>query len=732
MNPATARFLYATVIFVGAFLSFEIQPLVGKIVTAGFGGSAAIWGVCLLFFQSVLLFGYSLTYLLSRLSPPKQSLAYAAIVLVSAACLNLPEPSAWGADTQGGVAITLLTVLASHLAFPCLILSSISGMMQMWFNLSKLGNPYPLYSLSNVGSLGALLAYPLIIEPVFSLTNTISCWRYSYYLLALLVCASALSMYRFKPASVGFLPANSNSIPEVQGQVAAAGSGGFQPAESKIETADQSIEGSGESIAHPEQSPSWKDYAWWILLSSIGTLALVSYTAYLTQDVAPVPLIYVIPLCLYLLSFIITFAGEQFYKRALMIYITPLLWIAEAGVSSLWVDKTHETLAMNWSVIAVLTFMFSFFFTCQGELYRSKPPAKYLASFYLAIAFGGTLGGIFVNLGAPAIFNTYVERYLVGAFIALLWISVTSTSFHKHKWDKIANCVYAVMVGVSLVFLFGAGNPQSSKLISQQRNFFGCLSVFSKDNYIVLKNGRIMHGKQYTDKDNRLLPTLYYGEGTGLDLIDKYLRSLHPEGHLHYGLIGLGAGTIAAYGREGDTLEFYEIDPKVINTARKHFTYLADSKAQVHVTEGDARTQLKKQAPQKFNLLVVDAFNGDAIPVHLLTREAMNLYFSHLLPDGVLLVHVTNRFIDLEPVLGNLAGSMNLKAFTMSDAQGDYVGISRAAEFKPAVPSDEKSEKRFEDLDIKPVRSFSPIGIWTDDYSNLFATMVAKWQKKTK
>jgi len=728
--------LYAAVILASAFLSFEIQPLVGKMVTAGFGGSAAIWGVCLLFFQSVLLFGYSLTYALASMAPRRQSIAYLLIVLTSAACLNLPGPAGWSADTQGEVAQTLLFVLAQHLAFPCLILSSISGMMQTWFNLSRLGNPYPLYSLSNVGSLGALLAYPLLIEPALSLTHTIACWKASYFFLVLLVCVAACDLFRHNPSAEADCPSSKEtpppepppepqldlgspleSVPAPEPQL------DLKPPQERVPAPEP------KPLAQPEAEPGPRDFAWWITLSAMGTLALVSYTAYLTQDIAPVPLIYVIPLCLYLTSFIITFAGDRFYKRAVFIYLTPLLWLVEAGISAFWVERTVLTLAMLWSLVAVLAFMFCFFLTCQGELYRSKPAAKHLASFYLAIAFGGMLGGVFVNFVAPAIFNTYMERYIVGVFIVLLWIMVAAASYNRRKIAIFANCIYGALLGSSLIFVMAA-SKESSKVIYQKRNFFGCISVSSGGDSVALRNGRIMHGRQFTgDADRRREPTLYYREGSGLDMIDFYLRQTN-KGPVKYGLIGLGAGTIAAYGRPGDSFVFYEIDPKVIACAHKYFSFLSDSQAQVTVLPGDARAQMKRQVPQHYNLLVIDDFNGDAVPVHLLTREAMNIYFSHLVQDGIVLVHVTNRFIDLEPVLGNLASSLDLKACTLASDCGTYVALCRSTNFKPSVPQDDQSKERFKGLNILPVRRVAAIGVWTDDYSNLFGTILSKWQRR--
>ncbi len=459
----------------------------------------------------------------------------------------------------------------------------------------------------------------------------------------------------------------------------------------------------------------------------MGTMALVSYTAYLTQDIAPVPLIYVIPLCLYLCSFIITFAGDRFYKRALLIYISPLLWIVEAGIAAFWVERTHQTVAMTCSLAAVLAFMFGFFLTCQGELYRSRPAAKHLASFYLAIAFAACSEESWSILPPPC-FNTYMERYIVGGFIALLWISVAASSYNRYSIARAANCLYAALLSCSLFIFLAASNQQAGKLICQKRNFFGCVTVFAGDNFIALANGQIMHGKQFTaDGVQRRRATLYFGEGSGVDLIDSYLRHTHP-GALKYGVIGLGAGTIATYGRSGDSLVFYEIDPKVIDCAHKYFSFLADCQAQVAEIAGDGRAQLRRQLPQNYNLLFVDAFNGDAIPVHLLTKEAMKLYFSHVGEGGIVLVQVTNRFIDLEPVLGNLASCLDLKGWTLSSEGAKYVALCRSSDFNPSVFGGEQLPERFHALKIRPVQSSPSIGIWTDDYSNLFGTIQAKWR----
>jgi hypothetical protein len=692
LKAVLVRLLFAVLTAAGAFLSFEIQPLAGKIVTASFGGSAAIWGVCLLFFQAALLGGYLLTFLLTRTRPVFQSVAYALMALLAAVFLNLPAPGQWGLETQGVPVRDLLFVLSCHLALPCLLLSSISGMIQTWFNLARLGNPYLLYSLSNAGSLAALLAYPLVIEPSSSLTDSIAIWRLAYLLLSCLILAAAGYMFRARPAQ--------ESPPEVAAAVAPAGQGaGGLPA-----------------------------YLSWIALSALGTLTLVSYTAYLTQDIAPVPLIYVIPLCLYLVSFIIAFAGERFYPGRILIYLTPLLWLIEAAVSVLWVDRTHETSSMLWSIMAVLAFMFSFFLTCQGELYAMRPPARHLAAYYLAIAAGGTLGGVIVNFAAPALFNTYMERYIVGAFAVVACAYVACSRYRLRSWP-VLNTVYATAVITGFLILSVVGNFKPEGLQCQKRNFFGCLSVLDSPKSVTLENGRIMHGRQLKAEDCRRRPTLYYGRGTGLGLADLYLRNTHEGRPLKYGLVGLGAGTIAAYARPGDRFVFYEIDPKVIACAREYFSFLADCGGTVTIIAGDARKRLSGQAKQEYNLLVVDAFNGDAIPVHLLTRESMNLYFNHLVDDGILLVHVTNRFIDLKPVLGNLAATMGLQACLLESKQADYVALSRQAGFKLSVPSGLDAAKRFEGLTVSRLYGCPSVGVWTDDYSNVLAAMLVKLRK---
>ncbi|HEY9714295.1 MAG TPA: fused MFS/spermidine synthase, partial [Chroococcales cyanobacterium] len=516
---------------------------------------------------------------------------------------------------------TLLLLLTERLALPCLLLSMVSGLLQTWYERARLGDPYPLYSVSNIGSMSALILYPVLIEPRFGIHASLSGWTTAFVFLAALCAATA------------FL------------------AGRERRQEAAVETADPI---------------SLKQLLLWIGLSALNSVVLLAYTTYLTIDIAPVPLLWVLPLCLYLLSFIICFGNPRHYYRAFYLYLGPALWGAEMFVRSTAYLEVPITLAI----------VFCFCMTLTGELVLVRPKAAQLPTFYLAIAFGGVLGAMFVDLAAPMLFGFYAEPYLIALLMACLLVQIAmkeDVRVFKDVWLNNALVIaifyiYLLTTGVCLYWKFDGA-------VANFRNFYGAVSVLKKDNKMILRNGMTIHGEQFIDPVKRDEPTKYYRHDAGLGSIDEYVRKKRAGKPIKIAVTGLGTGTMACYGRAGDELTFYEIDPKIEPIARRYFSFLNDSKANISVVTGDARQQLAKAPPSNRDWILVDAFNGDAIPVHLLTEEAVKLYFKHLSRGGLLVFHISNRYLDLAPVIANLASALKLHALSVESDTARFVVV---------------------------------------------------------
>lgn len=670
----------------------------GKIVTAQFGGSAAVWCVCLLFFQLALFLGYLTTFGLTRLPIAAQAIAYCIMWILSLAFFNLPAPESWYLNILNDPVLSLLSLLSLYLTLPCLLLSSVSGLLQSWYARDALGDPYPLYSLSNIGSMSALLLYPLLVERFIGVGQSLVLWKTGYMIVAVLAVVSSALILRRRlcPGSVSIAP---------------SATGPSAVAAPEISPAEENAP-APPVVAAPL---TLRRFVSWFGLSALGCMVLLVYTTYITQDIAPVPLLWVIPLALYLLTFIICFADARNYNPRVYFYAGPTLWLLEPFL--------HDFVLAD--LLCVLAMLFCFCMVAMGELYRRKPPPAYLPTFYLAIAGGGVLGSMFVNLAAPLLFDTYAERYIV--VFAMLIICFQAAVAQKHVQSSLRlNVFYLVMFVAACVLMhLYQVFALNQNVVARLRNFYGCLSVVQVEDELRLVSGTIIHGSQYIDPAFKLVPNRYYQRAGAIGYIDKLVRRMRGNGPVKYGVIGLGVGTIAAYGRSGDQIIFYEIDPKVKVVADRYFTFLSSSPAALRVIIADGRKALEQESDQAFDLLLVDAFNGDAIPSHLLTREAIKLYFRHLKPDGVLLVHLSNRYADLEPVVANLAAAMKLQAVTFNTNHGKFVAVSQSR--LPLVPVFRPSEKgpNIPEINIAPARVDSSVGIWTDDYSNLFAALLS-------
>jgi SAM-dependent methyltransferase len=672
--------LYALTIVVSAFLLFQVQPVIAKIILPWFGGSAAVWTVCMLFFQMALLLGYLYAHALVRyLKPRTQMLVHAGLLLVSALALPIyPNPS-W--KPLGGEEPTLriLGLLAMTVGLPYFLLSTTGPLLQAWYARRFRGAmPYRLYALSNAGSMFALLSYPVLFEPVFTTHQQAWMWSAAYGVFVVLCGVTAMR----------------------SGNAAAA-----------------------ETVVEPEavEKPSAKLYLIWLLLPAVASLLLLAITNHLSQNVAAIPFLWVLPLSIYLLTFILCFEGSGWYRRNP--YLQLLAVALGAMAYALSVDSTGSV-PIRVMVPLFSMGLFTCCMVCHGELARLKPDPRYLTHFYVMIAAGGALGGLLVGLLAPHLFNAIYEMPLglVACAALVVWVLRQDPELKWfQRWRQPAPIVAAVLT-VALAVFVGLQIRDSVRGSREMvRNFYGGLRVRDSgpatqlDATRTLTNGTINHGEQFLNPARRDQPTTYYGPDTGVGLA---IREKGKAGAIRVGVIGLGTGTLAAYGRLGDYYRFYEINPLVLRLARTEFSFLGDCKAKVDVAMGDARLSLERESPENFDVLAVDAFSSDSIPVHLLTLESMLLYFRHLRPDGVLAVHISNRYLDLEPVLAGetrATGKLARVVDTEDDDTQDVFGATWVLITSPA--SGFHGEELTNSTAIESKRT---VRLWTDDYSNLF------------
>ncbi|HXI36849.1 MAG TPA: fused MFS/spermidine synthase [Burkholderiales bacterium] len=659
--------LYAATIFLSSFLLFLVQPLIARLILPWFGGSAAVWTTCMLFFQILLVAGYAYAHLLTKTTKKASFLVHAVLLAAAVATLPILPAESWKPQGAGDPTARILLLLGATVGLPYFLLASTSPLVQAWFARARPGaNPYRLFAMSNLASLGALVGYPFVVEPVLSAHEQVSVWSWLFGAFAIL-CASLAWFSR---------------------------------------------SGEGRTI-EPEKSES-EPYLLWLSLSATGSVLLLAVTNHLTQNVAAVPLLWLAPLVIYLLSFILTFEGGAWYQpRRLWI----VLLVALGGMAWLLADSRLQfQLGLQLGVYLAGLLVACLF--CHGELYRARPATGALTAYYLTISIGGALGGLLVAVVAPLVFDAYYELGL-GLVMAALLAALRFAPLGP--WAGYASL--AALLGVAGCAMYEAIDYRRDVRLSE-RNFYGVLRVKEygrpgEERYLRrLVHGAIMHGEQYQSERWRRFLTSYYTEYSG---IGAAIRSKERAGPIRVGVIGLGAGTIAAYGRKGDVYRFYDINPDVVAVAKREFTFLGDSQAEIQVVLGDARLSLEREAPQNFDVLAVDAFSGDAIPVHLITREALAVYLRQVKPDGIVAFHLSNRFLQLIPVVARLAKEQGVQAALVSDdpdddddslrSRSDWVLVSksRAALAAPQIVS----------AGGEPAEDEGDWRTWTDDYSNL-------------
>ena len=682
--------LYALTIVVSAFLLFQVQPVIAKIILPWFGGSASVWTVCLLFFQMVLLLGYLYSHaVISYLKPRAQMLLHAGLLVFSVLVLPIYPNTSWKPSGAAEPTLQILGLLAVSVGLPYFLLSTTGPLLQAWYSRRYHGAmPYRLYALSNAGSMFALLSYPALFEPYFTTHQQSGMWSWSY---GAFVALCAVTAFYSNPAQAEKLP-----------------------------IADTDADSAPQAALVP---PAAKTYMMWLLLPAVASVLLLAITNHLSQNVAAIPFLWVLPLSIYLLSFILCFEGEGWYRR------NPYLQLLAVALGSMAYAVSVDATGNVPIKIMIPLFgmgLFTCCMVCHGELARLKPDPKFLTHFYLMMSAGGALGGLLVGLLAPHFLNALYEMP-VGLVACAALVSYVLRQDVELKWVR--RWPGVLVTGVLTLALAGYVGWQIKQAVSGSRvlvrNFYGALKVMdsgdkgSLEEIRKLTHGTIDHGEEYLNIARRDLPTTYYGPNTGIGIA---IREKQKTGAVRLGIIGLGTGTTASYGRLGDYVRYYEINPLVLQLARTEFFFLADCKAKLDVAMGDARLSLEQELkdghPQNFDVLAVDAFSSDSIPVHLLTKEAMDLYFRHLRPDGILAVHISNRYLNLQPVLeGEVKATQKLARVvdTEDDDTQDVFGATWVLITSPATGFTGEALTKSAPLDSKQT-----VRLWTDDYSNLF------------
>lgn len=681
--------IYAVTIAWSALLLFMVQPLISRFILPWFGGSPAVWSTSLLFFQVLLLGGYTYAHAVTRRLPPRaQFLTHLVLLVAAVATLPIaPDPS-WKPDPTQEPRLHILLLLSVAVGLPYFVLSTTGPLLQAWFARSFPGaSPYRLYALSNFGSLIGLLGYPFVIEPLLAIRTQSWAWSTGFVLFTLGAGACA---WRVRASSAA------TSSPH--------------------------------EITAPR--PSWWLCLGWIVMAAIPSTLLLATTNQMCQDVAVVPFLWVVPLALYLISLVICFDNERWYARQVFwtLSIVALLLTLVALREEIDLPILYEI-----GIYSLLLFTGSM--VCHGELARLKPDPQHLTTFYLCLSIGGAMGGVFVNLIAPLLFDSYLELHVcllaIPALGLLLAYRDPASRLHLGRpiWAGLTVLAVAGGFGWQIVSL---GLAMSTAFDSVDRNFYGVVRTYSGydddfgDDFRTLVHGRVDHGFQYLSDENRRLALAYYGPGSGVDLAFQHHL---PKGGRRIGVVGLGAGTLAALARPEDEVRFYEINPAVERLARKQFSFLTDTPAQWSITLGDARLSLESELEASggrghgFDLLVLDAFSGDAPPAHLLTLQAVELYRQHMAEHGLMLFNISNRHVDLSPVLWGIADALDLQAVLIENWEDLEQGIYGA--WWIVLTQNQKwlthpvVAQAIDEVPDNETQPHDGIALWTDDYSNL-------------
>ena len=733
--------LFGVTIFVSSALLFSIQPMIAKMLLPLLGGTPAVWNTCMLFFQAVLLGGYAYALLISRWALKRQLVVQLVFLCLAFIALPIGLSSSWvnSVPPSDNPSLWLLMCLTASVGLPFFIVSSNSPLLQRWFSRTateSARDPYFLYSASNAGSMLALLAYPALMEPFFTLRAQGRLWTVFYAVLVLLIAMHALMLWRSK---------------DVKASVAVE-----------------------EETFEPK--PRMNRRLRWLLLAFAPSSLMLGVTNYITTDIASVPLLWIIPLALYLLTMVFAFARKPLFSPRLADLIVPggtvvllLLYIADSsGRGSRMLIVMH------------LAYFFFAALMCHGQLAADRPGPRYLPQFYVWLSLGGVLGGIFNALVAPVLFTGVIEYPLAIVLSCLLLPKLAADRADEvallQKQQRLdfalpvlifvltiglawaANTLAPVQMSGSIfvvalplfvsyplrkrpvrfalslgavILAAGLMTGVGRSTMHSERNFFGVLRVTNdpERNIHSFLHGSTVHGRQSTEPERRCEPLAYYHPEGPLGRIFSQFQNSRSNANV--GIIGLGMGATVSYARANERWTFYEINPAVVSVARSrdYFNYLSDcTKTPIDVVLGDARLKLHNAPDQAYDLLVLDAFSSDAIPVHLMTQQAIDLYLSKLAPGGLMVFHISNRNLDLTEVVADLAASRNLSAMSLLDMEPPQLNGKDPSHWVVLARNSADYGNLADDREAKPLVSTSPEDVWTDDFSNILSVM--KWQKE--
>jgi hypothetical protein len=678
-KPQVNRLAAGATVLAGALLLFEVEPLIAKAILPWFGGSAQVWTTCLLFFQAALLAGYFYAHVMTtRVAPAWQWRIHAVLLAISLVFLPIIPAEHWKPVGGEDPLVLILGLLTTTIGLPFVLLSATSPLIQAWLARpvdGAVSPPYRLFALSNLGSMVALLAYPVVVEPLVPGHLQAVAWSVLYAGFAVLCSATA---FRYRSGSLE------------------------------------------RTVRHDR--PSWGRRGLWLLLAAAPSALLLAMTNFMLQNVAAIPLFWIIPLALYLLSFILAFNNLKWFALPAW-YLLFALALCAALLATAGLFSDYGLLMLP--VLSGVLFVFCC--VCHGELSLAKPEPRHLTEYYLIISTGGAVGGLFVAALAPTVFNgTYELPILLPATALIVFLAAAR---HYRDWTEARPAILAIgsiAVIAGAAFLMGkTAYAMVSGSIVMERNFYGALrvqdSALTLSNPITVRrlvNGSILHGIEVKEPRLRHVPLSYYARPSG---VGRVLAEIGKRGPIAVGVIGQGVGTLAGYGRAGDSYRFYEINPAVDRIAHSHFWYLTDNPARISVALGDGRLSLEREPHRRFDVLAIDAFLSDSIPLHLLTREAFTVYWQHLKPDGVLVVHVSNRYVALAPVVAQDAAARGLDARVLDVDNDIDHGVTRS--LWVVVTARKELFRKGELANAPRVPIPADLRPWTDDYSAIWSVL---------
>jgi hypothetical protein len=685
-------------VFLSAFLLFQIQPIIARYILPAYGGSPAVWTSCMMFFQLGLLLGYFYAHVLAtRVKPKQQVILHLSLLVLSLVLMPIGVPDAWQPDVSAAPTTEIFALLAISVGIPFALISASGPLLQHWFAGAYQGkSPFRLYAVSNLGSLVALLSYPVLFEPLFTIDAQATVWSAGYLALLpfCLLCGIAYTRNRLNYSAI-------------------------------------------EATADELRPVKVTDRILWVALAACGSTLLLATTNQISQDIAVVPFLWILPLSIYLITFIICFDSDSWYRRdiwliMLAISLTLLLRL-------MFLEFSDEWKSVSYQISTYCLALFSCCMICHGELARNRSSVRHLTTFYLYVALGGALGGIFVNLIAPVLFTGYWELHIsITATVILAGVCIgrDKKTFRTPRNRTIFSSASSILVAALIAVLVFQVRDSRDNSIFVDRSFFGVLYVDESNTELPehsrgLYHGSIQHGIQYMHPSFEHLATSYYGMNSGAGIAlrkhpNRLTNNLLERG-LHIGIVGLGVGTLSTHGTRQDKIRYYEINHQVEYIAYEYFNYLKNGKAYTEIILGDARVSMQREllesGSNKFDVLILDAFSGDSVPVHLLTQEAFDLYAQHMNPDGIIAIHITNQHLDLTPVILAAANRLGMEAAWVEGGDkrwyentNDWMLISANQEFMAA--------KQLNSLKSDLNEQQDPI-LWTDDFSNLF--QIIEW-----